>query len=70
MKISTFEVPFNSGWQYLIHTQIMLHYYDSKMNWSHEISREKFYSMRRRKNAHVTACYNCGQLTGYILKFY
>lgn len=45
------------------------YYYETVNGFKREISREKFYSMARRKNARKSFCTNNGYISSRCLKF-
>lgn len=49
----------------------MKYYIDKWGDWRNEISQQKFYSLKRRKNAHITMVGSgYDKLLGYVIKFY
>lgn len=48
----------------------MKYYLQNDYGFRKEISKESYYSLRRRKNAHETICYQNGHRSSRILKFY
>ena len=47
-----------------------MRYYTDKIDFRHEVTKEKFYSLKRRKNAHETICLSGDRVVCRILKFY